>query len=270
VEQVLEALDQAAIVIADLTGNNPSVLYELAVCHCMGLPCIHVVDVVARKADDDANLANLARETLKAQILKTPKEEFARLAQALELLDDLTRPLAAFDIGHERYAAIDFEAEIETNPNLVNMLCASIKETEDLSVAARNPITSHYKGTPLTDALGDCLNFLVRTVASVVDRTTIKIHAPANQKGQERFLAPADPNAEFEFENVRVRIRIQIAFVQPGYIGRLKQKGDFCNPSLVHDPTGYRDINLLICPQTCKRRRENPSVKQPDRPVAPE
>jgi hypothetical protein len=251
VEQVLGALDRAAIVIADLTRNNPSVLYELAVRHCMGLPCIHVVD---KKAGDDAELAKLARESLQERLPTAPQEQVVRLKRALALLDDLARPLA-FDVGHERYAAVDFEAGIEANQNLVDMLCASIKETEDLSAAARNPVTSYYNGIPLTDvsptsglALGYWRNFVVRTVASVVDGKAIKIlgDASANQKRQETFLSAA----EFEKIRVRIWIPVRIAFVHPGYIGKLKQKGDFRDVSLVQDPTGYRDINLLIRPQT--------------------
>jgi hypothetical protein len=226
------------------------VLYELAVRHCLGLPCIHVVD---KKAGDDAELAKLAREPLQAR-LPTAREDVVRLRRALALLDDLTRPLA-FDVGNERYAAVDFEAGAEGNQGLVDMLGAAIKATEGFSAAAKNPVTSYYKGAPLTDvsptsglALGYCLNFVVRTVASVVDGKPIKIlgEAPPSQKREETFL----PAAEFDKVRVRIWIPDRIAFVHPGYIGKLKQTSEFRDVSLVQDPTGYRDINLLIRPQT--------------------
>ena len=44
---VINAIDRADVVIADLTGNNPNVFYELAVCHALG-----VATLAVREADD--------------------------------------------------------------------------------------------------------------------------------------------------------------------------------------------------------------------------
>src|SRR5215472_13179804 len=41
--QVLRAVQESDLVIADLTGHNPNVLYELAVRHAMEKPIIHVI-----------------------------------------------------------------------------------------------------------------------------------------------------------------------------------------------------------------------------------
>jgi hypothetical protein len=42
--QVLQAVQDAALVVADLTGHNPNVFYELAVRHAMEKPVIHLID----------------------------------------------------------------------------------------------------------------------------------------------------------------------------------------------------------------------------------
>lgn len=42
--QIIESLTSAAVVIADLTGSNPNVYYELAVAHSFGIPVVSLVD----------------------------------------------------------------------------------------------------------------------------------------------------------------------------------------------------------------------------------
>jgi hypothetical protein len=54
-DQVVGALDRAELVVADLTGNNPNVLYELAIRHCLGGAYI-----VVREDSDTAKLDRTA------------------------------------------------------------------------------------------------------------------------------------------------------------------------------------------------------------------
>jgi hypothetical protein len=46
---IMSRLDTAELLIADLTGNNPNVMYELGVRHCLGTPYVSI-----KEADDDA------------------------------------------------------------------------------------------------------------------------------------------------------------------------------------------------------------------------
>jgi hypothetical protein len=48
-DQVLLSLDQADLLVADLTGNNPNVLYELAIYHTAGRPYVTVRDTAAEE-----------------------------------------------------------------------------------------------------------------------------------------------------------------------------------------------------------------------------
>ena len=43
---IIEAMDKSDLVVADLTGNNPNVLYELGLAHAMGKPVIHLTQAI--------------------------------------------------------------------------------------------------------------------------------------------------------------------------------------------------------------------------------
>ena len=43
---IIEAIDQSDLVIAELTGNNPNVLYELGLAHALKKPVIHLTQVL--------------------------------------------------------------------------------------------------------------------------------------------------------------------------------------------------------------------------------
>jgi hypothetical protein len=131
VQQVIGQLYRADIVIADLTRNNPSVLYELALRHCVGLTCIHVMDKQSARDSESADLARAALEAKRAAA-KENDPEATRLERALMLLDDLARPLA-FDVAQERYVVADFDEGADGNGAFVKMLRAAnrIFETGD-------------------------------------------------------------------------------------------------------------------------------------------
>ena len=48
---VIRSCDRADLVVADTTGNNPNVLYEMAILDAMGRPCIPVKFKIDEKAD---------------------------------------------------------------------------------------------------------------------------------------------------------------------------------------------------------------------------
>jgi hypothetical protein len=40
IDNVINEIDRAEIVVINITGSNPNVLYETAICHALGVPCI--------------------------------------------------------------------------------------------------------------------------------------------------------------------------------------------------------------------------------------
>lgn len=50
-DQVIAGLDHAELVVADLTGANPNVMYELAIRHCLGKPVILVKEEEGEAGD---------------------------------------------------------------------------------------------------------------------------------------------------------------------------------------------------------------------------
>lgn len=49
INDVINGIDRADIVVADLTDNNPNVFYELSITHALGRPCVAVVEERLKK-----------------------------------------------------------------------------------------------------------------------------------------------------------------------------------------------------------------------------
>jgi hypothetical protein len=56
--QVLRAVQESHLVVADLTGHNPNVLYELAVRHAIEKPIIHAIEPKLSKIPFDISPAS--------------------------------------------------------------------------------------------------------------------------------------------------------------------------------------------------------------------
>ncbi len=85
--QVIHACDRAQLVVADTTGNNPNVLYEIAVLDAMGRACIpvRVTEGAAGKHDPEDRMA-FDRAQYRVFDIPRSDEATARrvLAQAIE------------------------------------------------------------------------------------------------------------------------------------------------------------------------------------------
>jgi hypothetical protein len=141
--QIMARLDQADMVVADITGSNPSVMYELGIRHCIGLPTV----MVRGKVEGVENTQE-----------KDP---------------------VAFDLQHYRYIEVDFSKSAEEQTALAAALQASLKGSELGNTApqiAENPVTEFYKDTPLIEAspaaglaLGYYVNLVKRTARALAD-----------------------------------------------------------------------------------------------------
>lgn len=83
-DQVIKACDRAHLVVADLTGNNPNVLYEMAILDAMGRACVPVK--LTQDEEDDSDKLPFDRAAYRAFLVPygDTKEAKKRLKGPLE------------------------------------------------------------------------------------------------------------------------------------------------------------------------------------------
>ena len=81
--QVFERLVTAPVVIADMTGHNPNVFYELAVRHAVGQPVIHIISKGESIPFDVAPQRALMYE-LDLEPVEAAKASLTKMLQAIE------------------------------------------------------------------------------------------------------------------------------------------------------------------------------------------
>jgi hypothetical protein len=138
--QVMAACDSATLVIADMTGNNPNVLYEVGVLDSLGRLCIPVKP--KQEADE---------ETERAQAGKDPM---------------------VFDRAAYRYWVIDWDQPADARTILKEALDESFKARR-AGKPLENPVTNYYRA-PLVEvspafgiALGYCENFVKNSIRNL-------------------------------------------------------------------------------------------------------
>lgn len=151
--QIIERLLDSDLVVADLTGNNPNVFYEIAVRHAVAKPIIHIltdgesipfdvkdVRTVYYSLSDPDMLEN-AREQFKAvveEVEKSPDEDKQNpvaVVRHLRLLEGSTDPQTA-QIGEVLAAVASLGEQVRTLGALVRPRLL-YTEGPDVSVANR-------------------------------------------------------------------------------------------------------------------------------------
>jgi hypothetical protein len=101
-DQVLLNLEQADILVADITGNNPNVMYELGVYHSFGKPSIVIKDRSLAPVDEltpfdigayrylDLDLNNIEEST------KLIQPKLAEILKSIPEIDWFPNPVTAF------------------------------------------------------------------------------------------------------------------------------------------------------------------------------
>jgi hypothetical protein len=136
-DQVMAACDSATLVIADMTGNNPNVLYEVGVLDSLGRLCIPVKPKPEVQKDEDRILAGK---------------------------DPMT-----FDRAAYRFWVIDWDQPEATRTELKKAIDISLNDLRT-GILIGNPVTNYY-GAPVIDispasgiALGYYENFVKNSV----------------------------------------------------------------------------------------------------------
>lgn len=109
-KQVIEAIYTADLVIANLTGRNPNVMYELALRHCLGTPLITIADKeISLPADiisertifyyNDAKGVLELRQLLVAYLEKIDYEQ--KSSPILDALSDIAKTNSLLELTQE-------------------------------------------------------------------------------------------------------------------------------------------------------------------------
>jgi hypothetical protein len=85
--QIIEHLLEDDLVIADLTGANPNVFYELAVRHAARKPIVHLITAGETIPFDVANMRAIVYALDDPDVLEEAQEELARKVAAIEQSD---------------------------------------------------------------------------------------------------------------------------------------------------------------------------------------
>jgi hypothetical protein len=87
-DQVIKSCDRADLVVADTTGNNPNVLYEIAVLDALGRACIHV-----KIANDDTTHDQMSFDRAAYRVFEIYKSAKKKKATHQVLRDAITSVL---------------------------------------------------------------------------------------------------------------------------------------------------------------------------------
>jgi hypothetical protein len=191
------------------------------------------------------------------------------------------KPLA-FDVRQYRYAPVELGPKARAQKDFVDMLASAIREVEQPSAHAGDPVTTFFS-VPLTDiypasglAMGYWQNFVERTAetvtremmagaplyVSVPDESTPENKALADKWRQQPTLSDEEwqalkwvyePRTLSREDCARVTLTIWVpdskTFVRPKYIDALKRTRDVCDAALP-GPRGSRGMPVLFRPDT--------------------
>ncbi len=194
--QVLLNLEQADILIADITGNNPNVMYELGIYHSLGKPYIAV-----------------------SEMLDT---------------ENAPREMTPFDIAAFRYVTINLK-DVEFSKRAIEPLLTNTIDKMDERDWFENPVTVFYN-SPVAEipiAIGlfkkYCKNFLEQLLPDLYSRQEegsdylypVYVYAPYNPTADTEGFVKLN-NAERKNLSFELLIPEHMYMVEHDYIKSLK------------------------------------------------
>jgi len=153
-DQVINHLVEDRLVIADLTGHNPNVFYELAVRHAAHLPVIHLIQVGESIPFDVAPMRTILLDHTDLDLVERTKVELG------QQIDAILKPDASWQTPIS--AARQFSALSQSNNPNDQAAVQIIRKLDDLtgritnierSVLRRSTTYPFVAGTTIADLL---------------------------------------------------------------------------------------------------------------------
>lgn len=185
--QVIQETVNSDLVIADLTGHNPNVFYELAVRHATGKPCIQMININDSIPFDISDLRTV-KYGLEVEEAQQAKEE---IQAQLELLEE---DESEFDNPISRSAEMQSlrESGDPTDQNLADVLQGISKLNQKVSRMEREIGDRRHK--KLSDfgqdvELFDLGDITLRVTDGEVERQAVMEVAQTESRDPEELIA---------------------------------------------------------------------------------
>jgi hypothetical protein len=92
--RIVQSILGADLVVADITGLNPNVFYELAIAHGYRKPTVHIQDIGGRPPFDIKDIRTIPYDTSRPAKLEAAREALSRSARvAIERPEEIETPL---------------------------------------------------------------------------------------------------------------------------------------------------------------------------------
>jgi hypothetical protein len=91
--QVIQRLQEAPLVIADLTGGNPNVYYELAIRHFLQLPVIHLITAGQQAPFDVHGMRYVSYDTTLPESVEAAQKMLQEHVESIEKGEKVTTPI---------------------------------------------------------------------------------------------------------------------------------------------------------------------------------
>lgn len=147
--RIVSSIMEAALVVADLSGYNPNVFYELAIAHGFRKPVVHIQRAGERAAFDVKDMRTVRYDISDPDLLESAQGLLTRYAQhAVNQPETVETPLSSSLKFAELEASTDPVAE--SNVQVIEALKDLHTEVRRL---ARRPAPNNRTGTDETRAL---------------------------------------------------------------------------------------------------------------------
>ena len=153
--QVIEHLLEDDLVVADLTGLNPNVFYEVAVRHAVQKPIVHLMTAGEEIPFDIANMRTVSYALDDPDLLEAAQEELDRKVKSIEDADWIAAPNPISAAKNVSLLQESEQPEVRAEGNLL----ASVNELRDevRTLRKRESITQGNVRRPVREAVMACL-----------------------------------------------------------------------------------------------------------------